>query len=101
MKPALTITPALVSGTLRASASFQDPDLRLGEDRDRPPTIHLEEGGCDGFVVQGRGGGLLHCQLFGQCNDAFKSRPEFSQTFNIDRCQANGCNPPGSYPWAR
>jgi len=32
-------------GTLRASANFQDPDVRLGLEADGPPSILIEEGG--------------------------------------------------------
>lgn len=46
MTPGLDIGPALVTGTLRASANFQEPDVRLREDDgDEPPRVLIEEGG--------------------------------------------------------
>jgi hypothetical protein len=42
----LDIAPALETGTLRATATFQDPDVRLREaDKDAPPRVLVEEGG--------------------------------------------------------
>jgi hypothetical protein len=42
----LDIAPALETGTLRATATFQDPDVRLREaDEDAPPRVLVEEGG--------------------------------------------------------
>ena len=42
----LDIAPALETGTLRATASFQDPDVRLREaSEDEPPRVLVEEGG--------------------------------------------------------
>lgn len=45
MKPELSLLPSLVLGTLKACATFQDPDVRLTERRGQPPAVHLEEGG--------------------------------------------------------
>jgi len=46
VKPGLDIAPALETGTLRATATFQDPDVRLrdGSDDDAPRLL-IEEGG--------------------------------------------------------
>ena len=42
----LDIAPALETGTLRATATFQDPDVRLREaSQDEPPRVLVEEGG--------------------------------------------------------
>ena len=42
----LDIAPALETGTLRATATFQDPDVRLREAaQDDPPRVLVEEGG--------------------------------------------------------
>ncbi len=44
--PGLDIGPALVTGTLRASANLQEPDVRLrDDDGDEPPRVLIEEGG--------------------------------------------------------
>lgn len=46
MTPGLEIGPALATGTLRASANFQDPDVQLREEsEDEPPRVVIEEGG--------------------------------------------------------
>ena len=45
MKPCLDVAPCLEVGTLRASANFQDPDVRLSPETDGPPSILIEEGG--------------------------------------------------------
>ncbi len=45
MKPCLDVAPCLEMGTLRASANFQDPDVRLTFDGDDLPCVRLEEGG--------------------------------------------------------
>jgi hypothetical protein len=42
----LDIAPALETGTLRATATFQDPDVRLREaSQDESPRVLVEEGG--------------------------------------------------------
>ena len=45
MKPCLDVAPALELGTLRASANFQEPDVRVVVDDDGVPSIRIEEGG--------------------------------------------------------
>jgi len=44
--PGLNIAPALETGTLRATATFQEPDVRLREAHaDEPTRVLIEEGG--------------------------------------------------------
>ncbi len=45
MKPCLDVAPCLEVGTLRASANFQDPDVRLNLEADGLPSLLIEEGG--------------------------------------------------------
>ena len=46
MRPGLDIAPALETGTLRATANFQDPDVRLRDGADdEAPRVPIEEGG--------------------------------------------------------
>lgn len=45
MSPALDIGPSLEMGTLRAAATFQDPDVRLTHTEERPACLRMEEGG--------------------------------------------------------
>ena len=45
MRPGLGIAPTLEMGTMRASANFQDPIVRLVGDGDAAPTVTIEEGG--------------------------------------------------------
>jgi len=45
MKPCLCVAPSLEMGTLRASATFQDPDVRLAAEGNEGPVVTIEEGG--------------------------------------------------------
>jgi len=45
MRPCVDVAPCLEVGTLRASANFQDPDVRLNSDEAEAPSILVEEGG--------------------------------------------------------
>jgi len=47
VKPGLDIAPVLETGTLRATATFQDPDVRVQHraSADEPPRVLIEEGG--------------------------------------------------------
>ena len=45
MKPCLHVAPCLEMGTLRASANFQDPDVRLADEGNEGPVVTIEEGG--------------------------------------------------------
>jgi len=47
LKPGLDIAPVLDTGTLRATATFQDPDVRVRHpaSTDEPPRVLIEEGG--------------------------------------------------------
>lgn len=47
MKPGLDIAPVLETGSLRATATFQDPDVRVQHEAsaDEPPRVLIEEGG--------------------------------------------------------
>ena len=45
MTPHLGLAPCLEVGTLRATATFQDPEIRIDEGGERAPRIAIEEGG--------------------------------------------------------
>ncbi len=45
MTPRLLQTMAQTTGSLRAHAVLQDPDVRLPGDPGEPPTVTIEEGG--------------------------------------------------------
>ena len=45
MIPGLDIAPCIEMGTLRAAATFQDPDVQIRQGEDQPACIRLEEGG--------------------------------------------------------
>ena len=45
MKTGLEMLQTREMGSLRAEASFQDPDVRITDSRDEAPSLRLEEGG--------------------------------------------------------
>lgn len=44
MSPTLDICTALELGTLKAAATFQDPDVQITETEDAPASLRMEEG---------------------------------------------------------
>ncbi len=45
MKPCLDVVPCMEVGIVRASATFQDPDVRLRFPDSESPCVRLDEGG--------------------------------------------------------
>lgn len=45
MRPRMRLTPTLEAGLLKASATVQDPDVRLSEAEDEMPVLTIEDGG--------------------------------------------------------